>query len=68
MHLDELTDLVAAVDRSRGGCSVTITTINTPPASRGTLYGYVMVGPAESQFVFHGEKELRDVLEKAAKR
>lgn len=62
MTLDELVRGIAAVDKVRGGCAVTLTTINTPPAARGTLYGYVTVGMGEAQFVFHSEDELARIL------
>lgn len=72
MTLDELVQLIYAVDKKRAGCSVQLAAIaDTSSSLRGQLYGIVTVGKDagrnEYQRVFHDEVELRDILERGAK-
>lgn len=66
MDLSELTALIHAADRRiKGeGVAVTLTTINLPDHTRGSMYGHVSYGRGPSRTVFHTEEELRYILGK----
>lgn len=68
MKLDELVQLIHAVDKKHKGCSVQLTALaNTGSSTRGTTYGIVTIGMKDYQQVFHDEVELREILERRTK-
>lgn len=66
--LDELGALLHAVDKKRGGCTVTLYTLNVPSQRGGyAMHALVEHGMSESKVIAHDESELLSTMRSLAK-